>query len=165
MQLSDQDKKRFPAFGHFLSVTAPRLKTTSVVSEMAELTGLPAAPIRQALTFGTPPRVLLVANLNCRGSAAGCFRHDKPDQIEVSRELVDSDEKGLKSTSNWKDRSFAGITLRRSHVTVLHELVHWADFKANSGSTAVGPPYHDIGSKWEWLVLLTFDESMIHRRP
>jgi hypothetical protein len=163
MQLSPQDQKRFPRFHQFLSVTAPRLKRTSVVSEMADLTGLPAEQIRTALSPGAPPKVVLVADLNCRGSAAGCFRHDMPNQVEVNRELVDSDEKGLRSVPGWVNRSIDGHTLRHSHVTVLHELVHWADFKANGGSTSVGPPYHDIGSKWEWLVFLAFDENMVHQ--
>lgn len=165
MQLSPEDQKRYPKFKHFLYVTAPRLANTSVVAEMVDLTGLRAGKIRDALTPGSLPKVIIVENLICRGSAAGCFRHDMPDQLEVNRELVVGDEKGLRSVPGWEDRSVAGIKLRHSHVTVLHELVHWADFKANARSTTAPAPYHDVGSRWEWMVFSVFDESMVHSSP
>lgn len=61
------------------------------------------------------------------------------------------------------NREIGGIELRESHVTALHELVHWADFKANGRSTLAPARYHDIATKWEWMVFGTFDGSMVHR--
>jgi hypothetical protein len=164
MLLLAQDRTRFPKLHHFLSTTAPLLATTDVVTEMAELTGLRADLIRGALRPGSPPKVLVTANLACgSGPAKGCFRPAKPEQIEVRQEEVVRDESG--DSASWENRRIGRLELRESHVTLLHELVHWADFKANGRSTRTPAPYHDIGSQWEWMVFGIFDEDMVHRSP
>jgi hypothetical protein len=167
MLLAPEDKKLFPNFSKFVYKTAPRLATTKVVKEMAKLTGLEAGSIRNALKAGSPPTVVIVSRLQCRGSngaALGCFRHDMPEQIEVSEELVSCDETGECHTASWEDRQVGPIILLHSHVTALHELVHWADFKQNRRATEVAD-YHDIASKWEWEVFRKYDGSMVHKGP
>ena len=129
MLLSKADQKRFPKFRKFVYDTAPRLARTEVVTEMADLTGLRAGLIRDALKPGNFPKVSIVSSLQCRGrngAAVGCFRPDLPEQIEVVEELVRCDESGECATASWEDRQVETIILRHSHVTVLHELVHYA---------------------------------------
>ena len=161
--LSPELQKKFPKFRQFVMVTAPRLAAgTDVVPVMAELTGLAEATIRTALKAGNPPRVLVVPDLICNGPATGCFRRAQPNQLEIRQREVEIDEKGLHEMG-WTDREIGRTKLGRSQVAVLHELVHWADFKANGNFTRAPTPYHDLGTQWEWKVFAVFDQSMIHK--
>ena len=165
MRLSPKDQKLFPEFHKFLSKTVPLLAGgPKLVPVMARLTGLSAEKIRAALQPGELPDVVIVDNLTCGGKpAAGCFQSKLPDRLEVHQRFVEIDESREGEGAGWTVRAIGGEKLRRSRVTVLHELVHWADFKANRRFTSAPAPHHDLGSRWEWEVFNVFDGAMIHR--
>lgn len=152
-----KDQQRFEKFTHWVRWQAPRLAhDEAVVGTMHELVGIDRLTVKTALKWGHGPKIQIVPDLDCRGPAAGCFRSGSPQVLDIDERVVRAYQEGLDHDA----RLTGSHRVPKAGIVLLHELVHWADFKKNGTRTAVGPPYHDIGSKWEWLVFATFLQEM-----
>jgi len=152
-----EKERRFSKLTRWVQLEAPRLASDrAVLDTMKELVGIERKRVKTALRWGQGPTIKIVRGLVCNGTAAGCFRHASPDQIEIEEAIVEVYQRGL--DKGW--RSTGAHRVPKPGIVLLHELVHWADYQANGRRTQVGAPYHDIGSKWEWLVFATFLPEM-----
>jgi zincin-like metallopeptidase toxin 3 of polymorphic toxin system len=152
-----KSQRRYLKFTNWVQWHAPRLAhDRAVLDTMHDLVGIEPSRVSAALRWNHGPTISIVRDLDCRGRAAGCFRHAAPKQLEIDENIVEAYHKGIE-----KESRFTGShRVPKAGIVVLHELVHWADFLVNGGRTSVGAPYHDIGSKWEWLVFATFLPDM-----
>jgi hypothetical protein len=152
-----KEQQRFDKLTRWVQWYAPKLANDrAVVGTMEELVGIDHHQVVGALRWGHGPTISIVPELDCRGPAAGCFRSASPDALEIDERIVTAYQQGAD-----RETRFTGShRVPKPGIVLLHELVHWADYKANGRRTAVGAPYHDIGSKWEWLVFATFLPEM-----
>jgi hypothetical protein len=152
-----KEEQRYAKLTRWVKVEAPKLAhDRSVLDTLNELVGIERHRVATALRWGKAPTIRIVRDLVCNGRAAGCFRSASPSQVEIDEAVVEAYQRGAD-----KHTRFTGAHhVPRAGIVLLHELVHWADFQANGRRTTVGAPYHDIGSKWEWLVFATFLPEM-----
>ncbi len=135
MRMADADIRRFPRFAYYVRVNIPEVITVpSIVAAMGSIGQLSRSDFQAALRWRHGPSILLTPGLICTGVASyGCFRNASPNQVELKEEWVQQfeDGHGTTTTPNGNRIFLIGVKL-------LHELVHWADFRDGVSDGAPG---------------------------
>lgn len=149
MRLPKVHQDRFPTFSKYVKTKIPLFRTDrEIVDTIHDLVELPKPAIKNAMMWGTQPVIKVARDLRCaRHAGFGCFRNVAPDTIEIEERLVQLFEDQVYVTTRGTQQS----KVVQVGITLLHELVHWADYRVNKRHTRVISIYKDVGDKWEKL--------------
>jgi len=119
MKMSQADIKKYPKLAYYVRVNIPEvIKVPSIVNAFKTIGGIDRITLRTALTWGSGPTIKITTLVN----AIGEFTPDIHSQeIRISRQIVEEFEAGRgKRVARAGNVYLVGVTL-------LHELIHWAD--------------------------------------
>lgn len=119
MRLKSSDIKKYPKLAYYVKYNIPQvIHTSPIIIAFKKIGGLKKNKIQQALKWQIGPQIK-ITNLS---RAYGEFTpNSNSNEIRIDIKLVEQFEKGK------------GVRLARAGnvyligVTILHELVHWAD--------------------------------------
>ncbi|WP_162501354.1 hypothetical protein [Methylobacterium crusticola] len=120
MIMSRSDQTRFPKFTKYVRYSLPQVvDVKAIVAGFAKYGQIDRATLKRALTWGNEPHIVIKP----LSGAIGLFNASvDPNVINIHTRIVQEfeDGHGLRKTKWNKDVFLVGVTL-------LHELVHWAD--------------------------------------
>ena len=124
MRLSADDQSRFPRFAYYVQHDIPRvMEVPSIVAAFREIGGINRGVLRAALQWNSGPLISIVSGLSSGGRpVCGSFTPAPgSNTLRVHEQLVTDFEAGRGVRQARAGRVYiVGVTL-------LHELVHWAD--------------------------------------
>jgi hypothetical protein len=119
MKMSTYDIKKYPKLAYYVRVNIPEvLKVPVIVNAFNKIGGINRPTLRGALKWGAGPTIKITI-------PSGAFGEFTPDchsmEIRIERKIVEDFEAGKgKRVARAGSVYLVGVTL-------LHELIHWAD--------------------------------------
>lgn len=119
MQMSPADIRRYPKLAYYVRVNLPDvIRVSATVHAFQIIGGINRPTLRMALAWGIGPRI----NITDLVGALGEFTPDIGSQeIRINRRMVEEFEAGRGR------RATRAGNVYLVGVTILHELIHWAD--------------------------------------
>lgn len=120
MIMSKADQVEFPKFKQYVRYALPKVvDVKSIVAAFAKYGQIDRATLKRALAWGSQPTIVIREFSGAIGLFNGAT---EPNVINIHTRIVREfeDGRGLRKTKWNKDVYLVGVTL-------LHELVHWAD--------------------------------------
>lgn len=117
--MNSSDIKKYPKLAYYVKYNIPQvLHVSPIIMALKKVGGIKKSKIKQALKWGIGPEI----NITTLVKAYGAFTpNSKSNEIRIDIKLVEQFEKG-------KDVRLARAgNVYLIGVTLLHELVHWAD--------------------------------------
>jgi hypothetical protein len=120
MIMSKSDQTTYPKFARYVRYSLPEVANVRpIVAAFAKYGQIDRVTLKRALSWGSKPRIVIKS----LSGAIGLFEAGvDPDVINIHTRIVKEfeDGHGLRKTKWNRDVYLVGVTL-------LHELVHWAD--------------------------------------
>lgn len=119
MKMSQADIKKYPKLAYYVRVNIPEvINVPAIVNAFKRIGGIDRATLRTALTWGSGPTIKITLLVG----ALGEFTPDiNSQEIRISKQMVEEFEAGRgKRAARAGNVYLVGVTL-------LHELIHWAD--------------------------------------
>lgn len=119
MRMSSSDITKYPKLAYYVKNNIPEvIKVGSIVSAMNKVGGINKSKFKMALTWGQGPMIRIT---RLRGALGEFTPFINSNEIRISPSLVTEFESGKgKRVARAGNVYLVGVTL-------LHELVHWAD--------------------------------------
>ena len=119
MRMTSTDQKNFPKFAYYVRTDIPKVTSVPAIrAAFVKIGSINEAQLKSALVWGSGPSIQIVSGLG----ACGKF-HPTPGSniLKISQKVVEDFENGKGIRNARAGRVYAvGVTL-------LHELIHWAD--------------------------------------
>jgi hypothetical protein len=119
MKMSQADIKQYPKLAYYVRVNIPEvINVPAIVNAFRTIGGIDRTTLRTALAWGSGPTIKITILVG----AVGEFTPDiRSQEIRISKQLVEEFEAGRgKRVARAGNVYLVGVTL-------LHELIHWAD--------------------------------------
>jgi hypothetical protein len=125
MRMFFLDQVLFPDFKKYVRDSLPKVADVkSIIQAFQKFGQIDRTTLQRALKWGENPEILVVHELKDKDGnrVLGLFRPGEPNVIRVDLDLVKEFEagRGISHTKSGKPVYLVGVTL-------LHELIHWAD--------------------------------------
>jgi Metallopeptidase toxin 3 len=120
MIMKHEDQVTYQKFTKYVRYSLPTVvEVKSIVSAFQTYGQIDRATLKRALSWGEEPHITIKGLVGAVGEFDASV---DPDEINIHTNIVDEfeDGHGLRKTKFGKDVFLVGVTL-------LHELVHWAD--------------------------------------
>ena len=120
MKMSNSDVTQYPKFAKYVRYSLPKVvEVKSIAAAFAKYGQIDRATLKRALAWGNQPTIVIKELVGAVGEFDASVA---PDVINIHTGIVDEFEGGggTRKTKWNKDVYLVGVT-------VLHEMVHWAD--------------------------------------